>query len=120
MKHLPLGGAETERSRNLIKGETLKLEKNKYYRVTDQNGKKFRGSFDSKLSVLGQKCLRFCWEHHIIAVDLIKNVEQVEIITPDSQAREQGCWDEFKHYGTIKGKKAKRKFIYKELNKRGN
>ena len=93
----------------------LELVKDKRYRVTQTDGKKWRGTFDGKFEVMGHKVLQFSWEHQIIDTDLISKIEDVEEIRPQTQAIKEGRFDEYKHYGTINGKTPRRQFIYTEV-----
>ena len=91
--------------------------KDKYYRVTEKNGKKWKGSFDSEISFLGIDCYRFHFESKIIEKDLIEKIEEITIIAQDTIARQKGCFEEFIHYGTCNGVKINRKYIYKQIKK---
>ena len=93
----------------------INLIEDKRYRITDTNGKKWRGDFGGKLNLLGREMYKFLFESHLIDGRMIAKIDEVEVISPDTQAREQGCFDEYKEYSTINGKKAKRKFIYTEI-----
>ena len=93
----------------------LELVKDKRYRVTETNGKKWRGTFDGKFKVMGCKVLQFSWKHQIIDTTLISKIEGVEEIRPQDQATKAGRFDEYRHYGTINGKTPRRQFIYTEV-----
>tara|TARA_Y100000310_G_scaffold318418_1_gene372449 strand:+ start:473 stop:766 length:294 start_codon:yes stop_codon:yes gene_type:complete len=96
----------------------MKLIKDQMYRITQKDGKKTRATFNGEGSLLGFKVFMFTkWgEMLIISSKIIKKIELVaEIISPDAQAREKGCWEEFLKYGMINGKTPRRKYVYKEV-----
>ena len=92
------------------------MTKNKYYRVTETSGKRWKGTFEKKITVIGINCFMFTFTHNIIDISLIKKIEEVEVISKDTIAREQDCWKEFCSYGTVNGVKIKKRYKYKEIN----
>ena len=50
-----------------------------------------------------------------IGKDCIVKIESYKKITPDEQAREMGCLDEYKMYMTANDKKLSNKYIYKTI-----
>jgi hypothetical protein len=99
-------------SKHNKEGQKMKLIKDKYYRVTEVSGKKWRGDFEEECVVLGFDCLKFSFKHQIISIDLIAKIEEASWITTDDQAREKGCWEEFLMYQTINGKTPRIRYIY--------
>ena len=93
-----------------------KMKKDKYYRVTEKSGKKWKGNFDGKVECLGIDCFRFYFHSCIIEIDLIEKIEEVTVISPDTIAREQGCWDEYCNYLTVNGVKIRERYTYKEIS----
>ena len=89
--------------------------KDKYYRITEKNGKKWKGTFDLEISFLGKDCYRFHFKSVIIEKDLIAKIEEVTIISQDTIARQKGCFEEYLKYGTCNGLKINRKYIYKQI-----
>tara|TARA_R110000823_G_scaffold272942_1_gene392085 strand:+ start:322 stop:627 length:306 start_codon:yes stop_codon:yes gene_type:complete len=93
----------------------MKLEEGKYYRVTEVNGKKWRGEFEKEFDFRGRTCIQFCFEHHVIDISLVEKIEEASWIDVQEQAKEKNCLDEYFKYQTINGKVPRTKFIYKEL-----
>ena len=95
----------------------MNLTKNKWYRITDINGKKSKMRFISKMDMHGIIMYSFKeWgKTLIISEGSIVKIESYETITPDKQARELGCWDEYKTYMMVNGKTLRNKYIYKTI-----
>ena len=93
----------------------MNLKKEQYYRITETSGKKWKGTFEEECNFFGQPCLKFYFEHQIIAISLIEKIEEVTWISPDDQAIAKGCFEEYKTYMTINGKEPRNKYIYKEV-----
>ena len=98
------------------------LNKDTQYRITEIDGKKWKGYFESETVMFNRECLKFSWEHYIISKALIKKIETVEETTVEQQARAEGRMEEFNKYASLYdgGKKRRTKFKYEtvfEMNK---
>ena len=94
------------------------MQKDKYYRVTIESGRKFKGTFGGKLTIANQRCFRF-FSHpnnQTVAIDLIEKIEEITITRSQTIAIEQGCFEEYKKYLTVNGKKIRDRHTYKEIN----
>ena len=95
----------------------MKLNKNTQYRITETNGKKWKGYFESETIMFNRKCLKFSWEHYIISKALIKKIETVEETTVEQQARAEGRIEEYNKYASLYDgdKKRRAKFKYETV-----
>ena len=95
----------------------MNLTKNKWYRITDIDGKKCKMRFISKGDLLGTAIYFFKeWSESLyIGEDCIVKVESYKTISPDEQAREMGRLDEYKMYMMVNGKTLRNKYIYKTI-----
>jgi hypothetical protein len=99
-----------------------KLNKNTQYRITEINGKKWKGYYEGETALLNKECLKFLWKHCIISKSLIKKIETVQEITVEQQSRAEGRIEEYNKYASLydKYKKRRTKYKYKtifEINK---
>jgi len=99
-----------------------KLNKNTQYRITETNGKKWKGYFNGKTLLFGDRCLVFLWKHCTISKALIKKIETVQEITVEQQSRAEGRIEEYNKYASLYdgNKKRRTKYKYKtifEINK---
>jgi len=104
--------------------DNLKLTKNKWYRITNTDGVREKMRFMlmttieacNKGDVTVNTYVFFSFNHVWIINDIdIKKIESYKKITPDEQAREMGCLDEYKMYMTANDKKLSNKYIYKTI-----
>ena len=52
----------------------------------------------------------------LIQEELIETIDLVvETITPSEQAREENCWEEYLHYGTINGRRPRTRYTYQRI-----
>ena len=89
------------------------LIKGNYYRITDIDGKKWKGFFEKETSWMGRDCLQFSWNHVIIQIALIDRIEEVKETTVQQQAENEGRIDEYNHYGSLYDDGAKRRTKFK-------
>ena len=97
--------------------DNSKLTKNKWYRITDDDNKIYKMQFIGMKKLFGTFLYVFRSPSEIayIGKDCIVKIESYKKITPDEQAREMGCLDEYKMYMTANDKKLGNKYIYKTI-----
>ena len=106
---------------NKINNMEFFLKKDTQYRITETDGKKWKGYFESEINMLGRECLKFNWDHYIISKALIEKIETVEETNVEQQARAEGRIEEFNKYASLYDgdKKRRTKFKYKTVFTRG-
>jgi hypothetical protein len=105
-----------------MRNKMEKLNKDTQYRITETDGKKWKGYYEGKTVLFGKECLKFLWKHCTISKALIRKIETVEETTVEQQARAEGRIEEYNKYASLYdgGKKRRTKFKYKivfEMNK---
>ena len=106
---------------NKIKNMEFFLKKDTQYRITETDGTKWKGYFESETSMLGRECLKFSWKHYIISKALIEKIETVEETNVEQQARAEGRMEEFNKYAALYDgdRKRRTKFKYETVYTRG-
>ena len=102
----------------------MNLTKNKWYRITNTRGDSEKMRFMlmttveacNKGDVAVNTYVFYSFNHVWIINDIdIKKIESYKKITPDEQAREMGCLEEYKMYMMANGKTLRNKYIYKTI-----
>ena len=91
----------------------MKLEKGKFYRV---NGEKLY--FQEAKIISGEQVLLFSnfGITHLIQEVLIESLDEiVDVIDTQAQAMQKDAFLEFVTYGTINGKKPRKRYIYNNI-----
>ena len=96
----------------------INLIKDKRYRITETNGKKFTSIFEEELVMLGKDCLKFSWTHIVLDKTLIAKIEEADMIKIWDRVTKASCDEEYKKYGTINGKEPRQTYKYTEIYNR--